>query len=791
MVSFVARLFSGPRIASVALGYGRIALLLSLCLAAAGARWSNRFPPLVSSNPSQGAVNVPRTALIRLDFEFLPSHPLTWLRCGNKKVTTKSFSLNGRSLVLLPEVDLPAAAQCVVRWLGQPPGPQAHRELVFSTAGRGAPAHVIYDRENPRGVTPFPDDIWLVQDARTATGSRVHLEVPAVPGELDRALFTSLVGLANRLDGFSPIAHLVVEFSDRPDPSSLPTTVQDSLDPLASVGLFDLDPAGLNHGARIPFEAKLRSDTITVFGEVRTSHVMLIFPAVPLTPGKSYGLVVTRRAVADPSRPFDPSPSFAKLLGPASIGETPQATQARHLTQEVLDALSRHAAVPIATAQVALALRISIRSDDGIPQDLLTIRSTLMNAPPPTFRIGSVVPSSLPGVGAIVYGTWKAFEWRVGRNFARDDRGLPIQTGTKDVPFVLALPHTARDAPAPMVIYQHGNPGSAEREVPFAAGGQPSKQGTTLAQEGFAVVGFTDPINREVTPGVTDFGLAGSLQAQALIFGLLTSQKIPDFHAMANAEQLDFLRLIGTFGALDVLPLDAAGRPLGDGVPDLDLTASLSYVGISNGAVHGPALLPYAPEIRAAALVAGAGRFVEILLHQAADSFLTFLPLFFSTLSPAEIWYGFALFQMGFDGQDSHNHAPFLYRYPLNVGDVSRASILLTEGIGDSFVPNNATRSLAWALGPIPHLLPIRESVPMLDVARSPLIGNVNGSTSAAFYQFVPAGIPALPATPGCMFQFEGHFCPQVAPEALTQRIRLLRSALGVGPPVIIDPLED
>ena len=43
----------------------------------------------------------------------------------------------------------------------------------------------------------------------------------------------------------------------------------------------------------------------------------------------------------------------------------------------------------------------------------------------------------------------------------------------------------------PVTMYQHGSPGSAEREVPGEARDY-------LAQAGFAVIGFTDPLNREI-----------------------------------------------------------------------------------------------------------------------------------------------------------------------------------------------------------------------------------------------------------------------------------------------------
>ena len=145
---------------------------------------------------------------------------------------------------------------------------------------------------------------------------------------------------------------------------------------------------------------------------------------------------------------------------------------------------------------------------------------------------------------------------------------------------------------------------------------------------------------------------------------------------------------------------------------------------------------------------------------------------------------------MIFDHQDPHNHAAFLYRNRLEVaGTTRKASVLLTEGVGDTVVPNSLTRSLAWTFGPIPHLAPIQESTPILEPTTGPVTANIDSETTAAFYQFVPAGIPSIPHTPGCANEPEGHFCAQGAPEAQLQRVLFLRSAVDDPVPTIVDPL--
>ncbi len=118
----------------------------------------------------------------------------------------------------------------------------------------------------------------------------------------------------------------------------------------------------------------------------------------------------------------------------------------------------------------------------------------------------------------------------------------------------------------------------------------------------------------------------------------------------------------------------------------------------------------------------------------------------------------------------------------------------MVEGLGDTLVPNSATESLAFELGPIAHLSPVQRRVPFLAAAQSPVVGNIDPETSAAFFQFGPVGAGDVPATPGCAAlppasASEGHHCAQNAAEALHQRAIFFQSAL-VGVPRIIDPFS-
>ena len=149
-----------------------------------------------------------------------------------------------------PEGDLPFGASCSLEW----PAPSETETLSFSVLASLPSAVVPYDRGDPSRYAPFPDDVWLVPDAGTPTGARVELPVPDREPDV-RFLFGRLNMTAGSPDGFSPLGALVVELSEAPAEGSLPATPAESLDPFATVGLFDIDPDSPGYRKRVPLPA--------------------------------------------------------------------------------------------------------------------------------------------------------------------------------------------------------------------------------------------------------------------------------------------------------------------------------------------------------------------------------------------------------------------------------------------------------------------------------------------------------------------------------------------------------
>lgn len=716
------------------------------------------LPRLVTSAPPDGAVNVPTTAWLRLDFEVEPAADALAglaLDCGEGTPTRAVESLGGGVVLVNPAGELPAEARCTLAWTG----PSGAESIAFGVAADGAPAIVPYDREDESQLAPFPDDVFLAPDASTPTGLRLAIPTPDRPGNVV-ALFEPLVGvLPESLDGFSALAPIVLAVPEALDPGSIPLTEAASLDPFAALGLFDLDPASPTYLQRVAFDLVMKDEPNA---DGTAAHVLIVFPVAPLAARGRYAFVVTRRALVDPTRPLGPSAYTSRALADV---DHPSGAAAAAL------AGAHPALLP---DDLALVLRVTVRSLDRVGDDLIALREQTLAQPAPAYTITKVTPEEDADspIAAVLEGEWYAPDFRDGDFLARDAAGRPRLLGTRPIPFVLALPRSAETAPAPLVMYQHGNPGSAEREVP-------SQGRRGLGAAGFAVAGFTDIVNRELG------GASGDVSAyiDIVIQDILVARRVPDILATLDAAaQLSFIQLLGSMHDLDVLPLDAP-----DGQPDLDTGAPLAYLGVSFGSHRGTGLLPFAPEIKAATLLVGGGRIATSIVQQESDGptpnhLYELVTQLSRDLTRVELWVGVALVQAAADEQDWLTHAGRLYDDPYPLDRPERASVLLIEGLADGLVPEPSTRAAATAMG-LTQLQPSPEPVPTLaQGAPGPLGANIDARTTGGFLQYVPKGYGALTPSPTCEGQAEGHYCAQSASRQVY--VRFFESALG-GVPTI------
>lgn len=723
-------------------------------------------PELVSSSPSEGAV-IPRTEWLVLTFAVAPD-PASFegfgLDCGSGAHEVTADPLDETTVVVNPVGTLPPSATCVLSWVG----PAGEQRLSFSVAGDGEPVEVVYDRDDASLIVPFPDD-FVLDDAETPTGKVVAIPPLERDGAGAPLVVNALAQAIGEADGHSPLAPFVMQLAGPVDPSTIPRTEAESVDPLATILLFETHPDSDTFGQRVPFTSHYRDKT-NAQGE--PEHVLIIYPGVPLEPRGQYTLVVQRRALADPTRPLQPSSFLTSVFEGAR--ETQGQAKVGAIVDDVLPRL-KPLYPPLRADDIALLIRTTIRSMDHVAADMMHVREELDALPLPTFVIDDVAEENDPNshVAAIVTGTWHAPRWWVGDYVIRDGDGKPFQNTTEPVPFVLALPKTPLNGRAPVVIYQHGNPGTAEGGVPIVAS-------THLAEAGFAVIGFTSLLSRTYAGELDPVGA----QLSSIFTSLITQHRFPETICLiTNIEQLGFLKLIEGLEALDVLPLQN-----GDGVPDLDLDAPLSYFGVSNGAHDAMGLLPFAPEIDAAVLIVGGGRYASSLFHQdgtnvGAGGLYDFVTGVFPDIGRADTYAQLAMVQAAVDNQDWLNRAPLLFRDPLGLG--ASPSVLMVEGVGDLWTPRQSTRAGAYVFD-LPHIGPQYTPSPYLTAVEGPVAANLNDRTATGgLFQFVADGNETPPSS-GCEGETDGHFCAQIADGAEIQRVQFLLSVQSGAPEIIV-----
>ncbi len=708
------------------------------------------------------------------------------LVCEGEALPVRRHRVAAGRIVVQPEHRLPAERSCRLGWSRSGVRESIGFTTFRASAAPGRALQIVYRRAIPGEVAPIPDDFWTVFDSQSATGLRLDLPV-ALRSDL-REVIEGLRPELARADGWSPIGPIVLPISDRIDPDSIPRTVDESLDPASTIALVEIDRASPTRGERWPFEAVLRKDRSSIGLE---DHALWILPARPLRPGGRYAVLLRRGIASNAGRAMVEPAQLRSILARSAETWTGVSALIADQLAPALAVSDSALAIPWTRDDLVFALRFTVRSLTGIERDPLALLAAVRALPGPRIEIERVEPVRDPArpLAALVFGRFATPVWRERRAgaLARDADGVPRVVGRDALRFVLAIPRRASTTPAPLLVYQHGNPGSAKEEVG-------SRRQNAFLEAGFAIVGFTDLWNRSGELGLLDRRQIVVRQVAALADSVRRHAVVPDDWLVTLGEQLSLVEALPELATLDVLPLAAP-----DGRPEIDAALPIVYEGISQGAIHGQAFLAYSDRIRAASLVVGGARLSELALHQAASSMVKALPFLFGDFRPIDLWVTLALFQTAIDRQDPHLHAMRLHREGLSTGqarDRLSKSILITAGRGDGYLPNRASRSLAYAMGPLAWIDPPDEAALLLPRAKTPLRGNLADGATGAYVEVVPYG-SSLPTAPGCRPEAlplpedvlrEGHFCAQLAEESVRRRVHFLRSAVDDAPPTVIDP---
>lgn len=551
-------------------------------------------------------------------------------------------------------------------------GPAEQRRVGAPIVFCEGPTHALYDPLEPDDLLAFPDDTWTVADASSPTGLRVRIDGETAPWTTQLAEpLQPIVEELSERTGFGRLGGVVLRFSEAV--AGWPVDATASVrDPAVQWLDLSVDPP-----ERVPFEVRP--------GEA--GDQLVLEPLVTLRGGARHAVVVTSELTDVAGRCIRPAAGIRARLS----GESGDAA----LDDRVAAAVTAAGVDPGDVSHVL----VYTTHDDLRP---MVDAAAHARASAPEWEDG---PYCREGDPVVCEGAFVGHDYRTdgGVEGAEPQDAWVLQP-------VVWLPADA-EGPVPLAVFGHGLNGR---------GGHGSWLVSLLGELGVAVVAL-DALHHGVHPTADP---DDDLPALAFL-GL----------DLANL-RLDARGLRGSFdqSALDrlqVLSLLRAQPDLdGDGVDDLDMDRLL-YFGVSLGGLMGPQLMALEPDIGAGVYAVGGGKLsafatdTEVVASLAPviealvgppDEFARLLPVLQAAVDPSDpaVWAAHVLSDR-FDGADAPD-------------------LLFPVAQFDETVPPSSAKALARGLR-LPHLAPVPDPVPTLDVVEGPISGNGPAGATVAFFQ--------------------------------------------------------
>jgi hypothetical protein len=304
------------------------------------------------------------------------------------------------------------------------------------------------------GAIPWPDDLYL-QDGHVTLS-----DLPGSPSDYTRSLRMSL----SELDGFGVATPVYFFLDGAIDADSLPQTAEESVGPRASVFLIDADTGSPDAFQRVRAEMQWSADEARLALRPALGH--------PLTPGRRYAAIVTRRVKDTHGQPLVPAPKFAAVRDPSVSLNDARLAQVRAEFTPVLETLAKGDTAREDVVGMAV-FRVQTANTD-LQDARRMVRS---NSPPSAANVvrvdasaldrvfGDVNDASMSGAAAhdqlagIVHGTLPSPNFvsatvKVHGAWTRDETGALQIKRMDDVPFTMFIPKGG-NGPSAVVLYQH------------------------------------------------------------------------------------------------------------------------------------------------------------------------------------------------------------------------------------------------------------------------------------------------------------------------------------------------
>jgi len=547
------------------------------------------------------------------------------------------------------------------------------------------PLSAACDETDPvRCHLPWPSNAFTVADATTQTGLRVDVDA----GELRVA--DDDPSCLNRQDGFSRVTGVAVGLPVELDPAVLSSDPADSLSASAPLQVITIQADHPEYATRRAY----RTEVHTANQAAGVRSMVVGRPAEVLPPSADHALILLDSVADDVSAPRAVRVALG-LESPTSDAEVELAANYAPVAQGLLDA----------DVDLERVLRVSwftTRSRaDGLARMQALVQAQRDAVAGSQVVLDRVRTHESPDIALIVNGHLTDMPSFVDEDerMVFDDQGLPVQTGTRDVPFRVVLPAGVQTYP--VALFGHGTGGN-EDDRSFDA----HLAGAGLAKVNLRFDGWTD----------TDF-IGTSLSFHHVFEASDRSTSRLTQALSAGPAVLDALQ--GELG--DVLAaetLDGVPNPAAGARPDLSQPA---WLGGSLGGTMGPVVVGVEPRIQLAVFnVPGAG-----WTHMIPNSYFWELGLAEVVIRAygegLDTQHAIVMSQGCWDDVDGA-----VFADELRERDVA---VLLQESMGDPVLPNVGTELLAASLDAT-VLAPELDPVVGLEISQEPL------SSGAALTQF-------------------------------------------------------
>ena len=515
---------------------------------------------------------------------------------------------------------------------------------------------------------PFPSDMRLKSDGT--------LDLSGFSNPSQNSLLKMYIDIIGpNTKGWGTNSTIYFRFSSAVLKDSLPADPAATLTDGASVFLMDVDARSPERSRRIPLLWRYY-ETATVFVPKYTLALHNV-SGFPLRPSTTYAAVITN-GVRDSRNVALGSPlDLEKVKQGSPLGSADE-EKARALHAPVFDYLatkgvsrSRISGIAVITTQDPVGDMFRIR--DYIHREL--------PAPTPT----ELTYDSNKGLYHYYKGTYSAWNFQhgdppyvdaeKGGDIRFDANGDPIPFRLESLRFALTVPATTAPATGwPIVLYSHGTGGSYKSFIN-------NDTAKVLANEGLAVIGIDQVLHGPRAPVGTN---------EELFFNYLnplagrdnTRQgAVDNFHLIRMVAQLTIPEAVSHTG--QVIPFDKN---------------RIMFVGHSQGGITGPPFLAVEPMIKGMVLSgAGGGLGISILYKSNGDiKELIEIALGIKGQEELDRFHPVInLLQLFIEPADTMNYAPlFLHDVPQGL---SPRPVFITEGLGDTYTPNDTTEALAIA----------------------------------------------------------------------------------------------